>query len=101
NADFSDDGPHTQRCNKKGEYYLAKVNRDDRVEICPSARLIPLTADKQQLLDLIDDFRANGVTAGGIAAQWGYYMLSPEWRSVIVNARLGAGPADYNPKKVA
>jgi Flp pilus assembly protein TadG len=108
-ADFSDDGPYTERQNKKGKIYLAKVNRDDRISsnpktgktMCPEAALIPLTADKQKLLDTIDKFRADGVTAGGIAAQWGYYMLSPKWRSAIQDAGMGEGPADHNPKKIA
>lgn len=68
---------------------------------CPKPALIPLTADKQKLLDTIAAFKAGGVTAGGIAAQWGYYMLSPTWRSAIVDARLGAGPANFDVKKVA
>ena len=108
-ADFSDDGPYSERKNKKGKTYLAKVNRDDRISIdpdtkktmCPAAELIPLTADKQKLLDTIEDFKADGVTAGGIAAQWGYYMLSPKWRSAIKEAGMGAGPADHDRRRVA
>src|SRR5690606_36013160 len=97
-ADFTSDGPNTERKNKKGKIYLAKVNRDDRVTFCPKAELVPLTAEKQKLLDAIGDFKASGYTAGAIAAQWGYYMLSPKWRSAIYDAILGNGPADYNAK---
>ncbi|GAA4123267.1 pilus assembly protein [Aminobacter aganoensis] len=100
-ADFSDDGPYTERENNQGEIYLARVNRDDRVGSCPSAKLIPLTADVTKLTAAIGGFRANGVTAGGIAAQWGYYMLSPKWRTAIKDANLGAGPANPDAKKVA
>ena len=108
-ADFSDDGPATERRNNQGKIYLAKVNRDDRISrdrydntlMCPKAELVPLTANKQKLLDAIGDFEAAGVTAGGIAVQWGYYMLSPDWRAAIADADLGSGPAAYNPKKVA
>jgi Flp pilus assembly protein TadG len=102
-ADFSDDAPDTIRIvrrNNKDEQYYAKVNRDDRVGTCPQAGLVPLTADKDALLAAIEGFSANGVTAGGIAAQWGYYMLSPKWRSAISSAGAGDGPADINPKKV-
>ena len=70
-ADFSDDGPFTERRNKNGKPYLARVNRDDRLDVCPEAELIALTANKTKLLDTIEDFEADGVTAGGIAAQWG------------------------------
>lgn len=99
-ADYSSDGPSTPRLNNQGKTYLAKVNRDDRMGICPKPGLIPLSADKQKLLDTIAGFKAAGVTAGGIAVQWGYYMLSPSWRSTIVDARLGAGPANFDNRKV-
>ncbi len=99
-ADFSSDGPDTERTTKKGKIYLARVNRDDRVTFCPKAELVPLTADKQKLIDAIKAFKADGYTAGAIAAQWGYYMLSPKWRSAISDAGLGSGPADHNAKKV-
>lgn len=112
-ADFSDYSPLATRTNNQNKLYIAKVNRDDRITKirdkagkvigteCPGAAVIPLTADKQKLLDTIGAFNADGVTAGGIAAQWGYYMLSPNWRRAIKNVGLGDGPADYNASKVA
>ncbi|MDX8518964.1 pilus assembly protein [Mesorhizobium dulcispinae] len=100
-ADTSSDGPSTSRRDNSGREYLAKVNRDDHMKTCPAPAVIPLTADQDKLLVTIDHFSATGVTAGGIAAQWGYYMLSPSGRSAIVDARLGAGPANFDPKKVA
>lgn len=100
-ADLGDDGPGAERRNGAGKIYLARVNRDDRLGVCPSAALVPLTADKEVLLDTIEDFRASGVTAGGIAAQWGYYMLSPKWRGAIRAADAGDGPANHDPNKVS
>ena len=47
-ADYSSDGPGTPRLNNKGKTYLAKVNRDYRMGKCPSAALIPLTADEDR-----------------------------------------------------
>ena len=92
-ADFSDEGPDTRRTyvDRRGrtKTYLAKVNRDDRVEVCPQAELVPLTADIEKLTRSIEEFRADGVTAGGIATQWGYYMLSPKWRAAIQGADMG------------
>ena len=99
-ADYSSDGPSAPRLNNQGKTYLAKINRDDRMGSCPKPELIPLSADKQKLLNTIASFKAGGVTAGGIAVQWGYYMLSPNWRSTIVDARLGAGPANFDSRKV-
>lgn len=101
-ADFSDDGPDSERTADQGKTtYLAMVNRDDRMQNCPKAQVVALTADARKLLATIEDFKADGVTAGGIAAQWGYYMLSPKWSRTIKDAGAGSGPADYNQKKVA
>lgn len=105
NADFSDDGPDTRRSDRNGKAYYALVNRDDQMtgtgmNKCPAAKVIPLTADSEALLASIDDFQANGYTAGAIAIQWTYYMLSPKWRAAIDMARLGDGPANHDPRKV-
>ncbi len=100
-ADLSDASPYEVRRNLDGRSYQALVNRDDRVQVCPSAAVMPLTSDRQRLLDAIDAFRADGYTAGGIAAQWGYYMLSPDWRGAIADASLGQGPADFDEREVS
>lgn len=101
-ADMSDDAPDMVRRNYKAkEDYKALVNRDFDLGSCPTASVIPLTTDKTALNTMIDGFKASGMTAGGIATQWTYYMLSPNWRSTISTAGLGAGPADRDPDKVA
>ena len=74
-----------------------KINRDVRLSFCPSAKLLPLTADKAKLDATIDSFVANGFTAGHIGVQWSWYMLSPKWKSVLPAA---AKPGNYNDKKV-
>jgi Flp pilus assembly protein TadG len=103
--DMSADGPDTVRTDKNGKKYYALVNRDDNLtgsgmNKCPDAKVIPLTADSKSLLDSIDDFKANGYTAGAIAIQWTYYMLSASWRGVVKGAGLGDGPADRDDKKI-
>jgi len=98
--DFSDDAPSALRTNDEGQQYRARINRDWRIGSCPSASLIPLSSNKSQIDKAIDGFKANGWTGGGIAAQWGYYMLSPKWRDTISGAGLGSGPADYDPEKI-
>jgi hypothetical protein len=105
-ADFSADGPDSIRTDQNGKQYYAMVNRDNNLEgsgmnKCPDAKIIPLTTDKDALLASIDDFKANGFTAGAIAVQWTYYMLSPQWRSAIEDADLGDGPANSNPDKIS
>ncbi len=106
NPDWSADGPDTKRTNAAGKQYYALVNRDDRLtgsglNKCPTAKVIPLTADPAPLLDSIGRFEANGYTGGAIAVQWTYYMLSPQWRAAVRSASLGDGPRDRDEKKVA
>lgn len=76
----------------------AMVNRDYRLGFCPSAPLVPLTANPKTLTDTINGFKANGSTAGHIGIQWGWYMLSPKWGGVLAKSAL---PAAYKAKKVA
>jgi Flp pilus assembly protein TadG len=104
-ADISSAGPMAERSymhNGERRRYLARVNRDDRLKAsdCPRAAVVPLTADADALKRSINAFSATGWTAGAIGIQWTRYMLSSDWRRTIVNARLGEGPADEDPKKV-
>ena len=69
----------------------AMVNRDARLEVCPTARLMPLTNDADALVAAINSYRHNGVTAGQIGIQWAWYTLSHEWADFLP---AGAGPLD-------
>jgi hypothetical protein len=105
-ADFSADGPDAIRTDKSGKQYYALVNRDNRLtgtwmNKCPDAKVIPLTTDEDALLDSIGKFEANGFTAGAIAVQWTYYMLSPQWRAAVKAAGLGDGPANADSDKLS
>lgn len=48
----------------------------------PVAEIKPLTSDKLELTDAIDDFQADGWTAGQIGTAWAWYMLSPKWNDI-------------------
>lgn len=49
--------------------------------LCPSATIVPLSADKNELRDAIRNLSANGWTAGHIGLGWGWYMISHNWSS--------------------
>ncbi len=51
----------------------------------PAAEVMPLTNDKQSLIDLIESngFKAEGFTGGNLGTAWAWYMLSPTWWSSI------------------
>lgn len=78
--------------------YDAMVNRDVRLDFCPTVALQPLTTDAKRLKDAIGDFRADGYTAGHIGIQWSWYLLSPNWASVLP---ASARPASDGKGKVA
>jgi len=66
--------------------------------VCPSATVLPLQTKSQRntVKATIDSYEASGATAGHIGSAWGWYLLSPEWASV-----LGASaPAPYSAKNV-
>jgi len=60
-----------------GRGYLSTANP------CPSNQIIPLTADKDLLIDAIDDLTIGGSTAGQIGAAWGFYTLSPDFGDIF------------------
>ncbi len=78
--------------------YVAKVNRDSRLDFCPTAAMMPLSADGTALKTAIGKFKAGGYTAGHIGIQWSWYMLSPKWREVLAKSQQ---PLDYQPNKVS
>ncbi len=60
---------------------------------CPSVALQPLTKDKALLNSMIDKLSAKGGTAGQIGLQFGWYMVSPNWKSVLP---VKSEPVAYN-----
>lgn len=84
---FTDAGPAT-----------AMVNRDYRLASCPTAALVPLSSSISSLTSTISAFKASGTTAGHIGIQWGWYMLSPKWSSVLAKP---AQPSAYKTSKVS
>lgn len=64
---------------------------------CPYAYIMPLTSDREALIDHLDDMTPDGNTLGNIGMAWGYRLISPEapfqegsewdnhyWRKAIV-----------------
>lgn len=75
----------------------AKINRDYRLSFCPKSELQPLSADSAALKATVDNFQANGFTAGHIGIQWSWYMLSPKWAKVLP---ADSAPGKYSDKKI-
>ena len=53
----------------------------------------PLSADKDALKRRIDKLTTSGSTAGHLGTAWAWYLLSPNWNSVLSQAFSAAKPA--------
>ncbi|MEW5963110.1 MAG: TadE/TadG family type IV pilus assembly protein [Pseudomonadota bacterium] len=54
--------------------------------------VIPLSNDKTSLKAAIDGYVASGTTAGHLGTAWAWYLLSPNWASVLPS---NSRPANY------
>lgn len=93
---YTDAGPDVAMVNR--DLLLSDFASGFRTRTCPSAAVIPLTADAGKLTAAIDGFVAEGGTGGHIGVQWAWYMLSRNWAQVLPAA---ARPAPANPGKVS
>lgn len=46
---------------------------------CPSAKIVPLTDDKDQLINAVNSYQTVGATAGHLGIQWAWNMISDKW----------------------
>lgn len=67
---------------------------------CPPSTVIPLLGKSQvnTLKSTINGYVALGATAGHIGTAWGWYLLSPNWASVLPSA---SAPKPYNQSDVS
>ena len=49
---------------------------------CPRAEILPLTSNKNELLQTVDSYRAEGYTAGHLGIQWAWNLVSPNWGGI-------------------
>ncbi|MEZ5908593.1 MAG: pilus assembly protein [Hyphomicrobiaceae bacterium] len=67
----------------------------------PSNQIMPLTSDKTAIKGLIDSFVATGTTAGHLGTAWAWYMLSPNWASVLPQSSQPVAYGTPQVKKIA
>jgi Flp pilus assembly protein TadG len=84
---FDDASPSVAKVTRADELYIA--NKD---YVCPVAAVQPLTRDKSVLTSLVGKLSPRGYTAGHIGIQWGQYLLSPNWKSLMT---AQSAPAAY------
>ena len=65
---------------------------DPDLNLCLEAEILPLTDDRDELLDSVNNLVTRGATAGHIGITWGLNTLSSEWKPFWP---ADARPADY------
>ena len=63
--------------------------------------VIPLTNDKAALKSAIDSYVASGATAGHLGTAWAWYLLSPNWASVLPSASQPSSYGATDTQKIA
>ena len=54
---------------------------------------LPLTDDRDDMDDYLDDFDASRATGGQLGIAWGWYLLSENWKHLLPTS---SAPADYS-----
>jgi Flp pilus assembly protein TadG len=86
---FSDASPTAAKVTRANDFKFFDVGNGNTYTItngnwsCPVVPVQPLTKDAKVLNSMIDKLQAKGATAGQIGIQWGWYMLSPNWKSAL------------------
>ena len=94
-AKYSDAAPAS------GTYALREYTSSGSCVINSSGMLVPMTSDKTVLHSKITSLVAGGSTAGHVGTAWTYYMLSPNWASVLPSASKPVAYGTANTKKIA
>lgn len=77
--------------------YMTPASYWDRND-CRDAEPIALTSTRDPLYTYINSLDPSGGTAGHLGVAWGWYMLSPDWTSVLPT---NSAPLPYNEKDTA
>lgn len=104
NKAFGDSDPATGNKN-----YLTRVHNPvgspsqttANCSIHEDAEVLPLSAEKSDILSRIDKLVAQGGTAGHVGTAWAYYLLSPSWASVVKNDQKANSYGRKDTRKVA
>lgn len=84
-----------------GSYVMPLFTETSNCATASASVVAPLSNDKVSLKSKIDALVAQGGTAGHLGTAWAWYMISPDWASVLPE---GAKPKAYgseNVKKIA
>jgi hypothetical protein len=100
---FTDVAPGTNNYSMPIRWDVGASKKNDFATCTLSAtsELLPLTSNKQTLLDKINALGGKGGTAGQVGTAWAWYTLSPNWSSLWSSASQPAAYGTANLRKVA
>jgi hypothetical protein len=67
---------------ESGQYVMGVYTTSGACSLSSADEVLPLSSDKSNLLDHIEDLVLAGSTAGHLGTAWAWYTLSPSWNSV-------------------
>jgi hypothetical protein len=77
-----------------GNDRIPRVYQSSSSTACvPAAPIVPMTSNKDSLKGVINGFVASGNTSGHLGTAWAWYLLSPNWASVLPE---GSKPQAYS-----
>ena len=90
-----------------GEYTAAYSTTPTANHNCPpngtagKGTIIPLTTNRERLIEAIDNLQTGGYTAGGLGTAWSWYTIAGKWRSVWTGDNIPSEDTDESVMKAA
>ena len=90
-----------------GEYTAAYSTTPTANHNCPpngtagKGTVIPLTTNRERLIEAIDNLETGGYTAGGLGTAWSWYTIAGKWRSLWTGDNIPSEDTDESVMKAA
>lgn len=62
-------------------YFANGLDKLDVTTVCPGSVILPLTNSLPEITGALDDYVAEGITAGHVGMYFAWYLVSENWRS--------------------
>lgn len=84
-----------------GNYFMPVYTKDGSCTIAAGSAITPLSLDKSATLLKVDALVTGGGTAGHLGTAWSYYMLSPNWNTVLQASSRATAYGTKGVRKIA
>jgi Flp pilus assembly protein TadG len=93
---------HTDAAAGTGRYIMNAYTPDGQCgQKSSDDEVVPMTSDKNKLLQKLEKLSIGGGTAGHIGTAWAYYMLSPKWANVVPHESAAVSFGTPKTEKIA